>query len=314
MDIGVFDGRVVNASGTRTSPPPTAGATRPEPEQSPDGATSAGNAEAGRAKPWVWLFVTGLALAVVGLVALGYGIYQGAYTGVIAEREQTVLAEQFEDRRTLPQPSAPDASAVVGQPITLEASGFEDPEDVPIVVGTVEVGPPSAQAVEVQTGPAWIYEAPPAHGEALGRIVILQADVDWIIVEGVDVPDLRRGPGHMPNTAVPGQLGNAVISGHRTTYGAPFGKLDRLNPGDRFTVETAIGVHTFEVVDVRIVAPTDTWVTGQWDGAWLTLTTCHPKYSSRQRLVVMSRLVAGPNAQTVADEYGYVFPVPQPPA
>ena len=103
----------------------------------------------------------------------------------------------------------------------------------------------------------------------------------------------------MPNTALPGQLGNAVISGHRTTYGAPFFNLERLVPGDRFAVETIIGTHTYEVVELRIVKPTDVWVTNQWEGSWLTLTTCHPKFSSRQRLVVFAELVDGPNAGVI---------------
>ena len=90
-----------------------------------------------------------------------------------------------------------------------------------------------------------------------------------------------------------------MISGHRTTYGAPFHELDQLESGDRIEVETAVGVHIYEVRDVRIVKPSALWVTNPRDGAWLTLTTCHPKFSARQRLIVFAEMVAGPNFDTI---------------
>ena len=103
----------------------------------------------------------------------------------------------------------------------------------------------------------------------------------------------------MPGTALPGQPGNAVISGHRTTYGAPFADLDDVAAGDIITVETATGVHLYEAVQSFVVAPQDIWVTEQWSGGWLTLTTCNPRFSARERLVVIVRLVDGPNAGVI---------------
>ena len=103
----------------------------------------------------------------------------------------------------------------------------------------------------------------------------------------------------MPDSALPGQQGNAVISGHRTTYGAPFLHLDRVEVGDPITVETATGLHVYQVVESFVVDPSETWVTTQWEGAWLTLTTCEPVLSSAQRLVVVATLVAGPNAGVI---------------
>jgi sortase A len=99
----------------------------------------------------------------------------------------------------------------------------------------------------------------------------------------------------MPWTPVPGQPGNAVISGHRTTYGRPFYDLDQLVLGDRIEVETAIGISVYEVKVIEIVLPTDVYVTEPLPGAWLTLTTCHPRFSAAERLVVQAELVAGPN-------------------
>ncbi len=119
------------------------------------------------------------------------------------------------------------------------------------------------------------------------------------MVHGVTVDDLRNGAGHMPDTPLPGQPGNSVISGHRTTYGAPFHEFDQLRPGDRIEVETAIGTHGYEVREVFVVAPTDVWVTEPREGGWLTLTTCHPKYSAAERLIVVAEMVDGPNAVAI---------------
>ncbi len=84
-----------------------------------------------------------------------------------------------------------------------------------------------------------VPEAAPQPGGAVGRIVIPKAEVDWIVVEGITPEDLRKGPGHIRGSAMPGQVGNTVISGHRTTNGAPFYNLDRLERGDTISVETS---------------------------------------------------------------------------
>ena len=133
-------------------------------------------------------------------------------------------------------------------------------------------------------------------GEAFGFIRIPKIGVDVVMFEGVAVPTLKNGPGHMPGTPLPGQVGNAVVSGHRTTYGRPFFDFDLLLPGDQIQVETAIGIHTYTVRETQIVEPTDVWVTDPRAGGWLTLTTCHPKFSARQRMVVFAELTSGPNA------------------
>ena len=128
---------------------------------------------------------------------------------------------------------------------------------------------------------------------------LAHAPAEGTVVEGVSRSDLKAGAGHMPTTPLPGQPGNAVIAGHRTTYGAPFHEFDELVPNDLIEVETALGVHTYAVRETIIVKPTEIWVAQHRDGAWLTLTTCHPKFSSRQRLVVFAELVDGPNAGVI---------------
>jgi sortase A len=103
----------------------------------------------------------------------------------------------------------------------------------------------------------------------------------------------------MPGTPIPGQPGNAVVSGHRTTYGRPFFDLDQLAVGDRIEVETAIGTHVYHVREMVTVLPSDVWVTEPRPGGWLTLTTCNPKFSARERLIVWAEMVSGPNIEFV---------------
>src|SRR5205814_4284582 len=118
-------------------------------------------------------------------------------------------------------------------------------------------------------------------------------------VEGVGVPDLKKGPGHYPGTPAPGQPGNVGIAGHRTTYGAPFNRIDELGPNDAIYVVTRQGQFRYEVIEKKIVAPKDVSVLDATPDNRLTLTTCTPKYSAAQRLIVVARL-AGPSAPAPA--------------
>jgi sortase A len=111
------------------------------------------------------------------------------------------------------------------------------------------------------------------------------------VVQGIERPDLRKGPGHYPLTPMPGQLGNAAIAGHRTTYGAPFYRLDELAKGDDISIRTAAGTYHYSVTGQLIVPPSDVSVLDPTPDATLTLTTCNPRYSARQRLVVHATLV-----------------------
>ena len=127
-----------------------------------------------------------------------------------------------------------------------------------------------------------------------------------VVVEGVSHADLKKGPGHFPGTDLPGALGNVVISGHRTTYGAPFNRLDELHLGDAIVLETRTTFYTYVVQKIFVVKPSAIGVTyhvPDHPGAvptqrLLTLTTCNPKYSARTRLIVravlQSQLDKGP--------------------
>jgi sortase A len=128
-------------------------------------------------------------------------------------------------------------------------------------------------------------------GDALTRIRIPKINVDVVVVEGTTASALRAGAGHYPTTPLPCEQGNVGIAGHRTTYGKPFHNLDLLKPGDEIILETPIGQCTYKVAKAPFpVSPTDTSVVAPSSDGLLTLTTCHPKGSARQRLVVRATL------------------------
>lgn len=136
--------------------------------------------------------------------------------------------------------------------------------------------------------------APPPEGSPVGVISIPRIGVEWVMVEGVSRADLKKGPGHYPGTPLPGQAGNAAIAGHRTTYGAPFNRIDELVPGDEITTSTQQGSFTYVVIPAPgqedqawyAVKPNQVEVLDDFGDNRITLTACHPKYSAKQRIIV----------------------------
>ena len=136
---------------------------------------------------------------------------------------------------------------------------------------------------------------PPApQGAAVAIIKIPKIGVEKAVVEGVSVKDLKKGPGHYPTTPMPGQPGNAAIAGHRTTYGAPFFRLDELAVGDPILVTTLQGTFRYEVRETIVIRPSQNEVLNPSPDNRLTLTTCEPRYSAARRLVVVAELVDNP--------------------
>ena len=138
------------------------------------------------------------------------------------------------------------------------------------------------------------------HGLALIRIPRLGKSFRYVVIEGVSVADLRKGPGHYPGTAMPGQIGNFVVSGHRTTYLAPFNKLGELHAGDKILIDTRARQYVYKVTSTKVVQPSDISVAAPVPEhpranptkRLITLTTCNPKYSAAQRLIVFGQLVS----------------------
>jgi sortase A len=223
----------------------------------------------------------------LGLLILLFLAYQLVGTNFVTARSQERAQEKVEDRFVAVQ----EEIEVVD---TLPPPVVDDPPD-------------TSQLPDEEPPPIVRYSEPiPEQGEAFGVMTIPKLDDDYVLFEGVDRATLKQGPGHMPWTPLPGQPGNAVISGHRTTYGAPFFDLDQLEPGDVIQVETALGKHTYEVRSSFVVAPTAVEVTDPRRGAWLTLTTCHPQFSARERLIISAELVDGPNLAYALAEKEFV--------
>ncbi|MEM7095523.1 MAG: class E sortase [Actinomycetota bacterium] len=257
----------------------------------------------------------GRGLISAGVIVLLFVAYQLWGTGIQHQQAQGDLEDDFLELLD---------SDLAAEAEVLEASFASARTPVEIAAEADDVGEDAtaedddqaeSEVIEDEPEPAPIEVSPelldliyPEAGDSLARIVIPAIDVDQITVEGVSVEDLRKGPGHYPSTPNPGMAGNSAIAGHRTTYGAPFHRVDELQPGDEIIVETIQGVFTYRVRGNRdpnnpdgpllgyfIVTPSDTWVLDQKEGEnILTLTACHPKYSARQRIIVQAELVGEP--------------------
>jgi sortase A len=133
-------------------------------------------------------------------------------------------------------------------------------------------------------------------GGAVARLTIPRLNKHWVVVQGVTPDDIRYAPGHYPDSAMPGQVGNFAVAGHRTP--GIFWDLDRVRPGDLVTVDTRSATYTYKVTEQIVVAPTAVEVVAPVPlrpgeaskdgkvGRWLTLTTCNPKWDNYQRLVI----------------------------
>jgi sortase A len=139
--------------------------------------------------------------------------------------------------------------------------------------------------------PTRVIRRQPLRGDAIGRIEIPAIGVEEYVVEGTDVDNLRKGPGHYPETPLPGERGTAAIAGHRTTYGAPFRRIDELHRRQEITVDMPYGRYVYRVERTKIVEPTDLSVLDRVAHDRLVLSACHPLYSAAQRVVVFSKLV-----------------------
>ncbi len=208
-------------------------------------------------------------------------------------RTEIVVSDRVE---VAPEAQSPvfDDSAPTAEAETISTA---TPEVVPVaeVVETVST-PSSVTPTLDNAGVGLVKESAEAAllevGEPLGVLRIPAIDVDLVVVGGVGTDELKMGPGHYPGTALPGGLGNAAFAGHRTTYGAPFLDVDRLQAGDVIEFARGDDIWVYEVTGTQIVSPTDAHVllTENPLESVLTLTSCHPKRSTAQRIIVSAAL------------------------
>lgn len=275
-------------SGPQVAPQPASGAGRPAPTITPSAATETGPAPADPPSASPAEGVEPIA-GGEGAAASDAPLPDGSAMPVSADEEATagtaeVIGAERPPPVTLPElPSVAQVVSHISQPAASRSVA-------------------RMLAPDVEEMLPLVY---PDAGEAIARLIIPSIDLDEIVVAGVEVEDLRKGPGHYRTTPLPGQPGNAAIAGHRTTYGAPFGRIAELNAGDAIILETLQGRFVYRVLPgqpgmggntrgYRIVAPTALEVLDDVGDNRLTLTSCHPKYSSRQRIIVHATLVGDP--------------------
>jgi sortase A len=139
--------------------------------------------------------------------------------------------------------------------------------------------------------PRRVIRRRPLEGDSIARLEIPAIDLTDYVVEGTDLESLRKGPGHYPETPLPGERGTAAIAGHRTTYGAPFRDVDDLDQGDRIIVDMPDGRFVYRVEESKIVDDQDLSVLEPVGYRRLMLSACHPLYSAAQRIIVYARQV-----------------------
>jgi LPXTG-site transpeptidase (sortase) family protein len=208
--------------------------------------------------------------------------------------------------------TVPVSTTVVTTPATPVTPAVTAPaKTVPALPNATKPAPTSTAAPTTIAAPAVVSAPPsvslstlpkvragrsqmkrPKAGSSLGRIVLPRIKKDLAYFSGAGVEDLKAGPGHYPSTAFPGLEGNVGIACHRTTYGAPCFNLDLLKPGDIIGFVTLYGKFAYKVEKSFVVGPKDRKVLAPTPGEnILTITTCHPAYTARERLVVRARLV-----------------------
>ena len=197
------------------------------------------------------LDLTGKTLISTGLLMLLFVAYQLWGTGLAERQAQDNLKSQFATTTTLPVTTPTNAPTTTLAPVA------------------------------------------PKKGDVVAQITIESINVDKFVIAGVGYKELEKGPGLFAGSPLPGQLGNVAIAGHRTTFGSPFSRLDELVKGDRIVLKTPQASFTYLVSAApKIVEPSDVDVIRTVDDtrATLTLVTCHPKWTSKNRLIISAEL------------------------
>ncbi len=237
-----------------------------------------------RPKPprdWRWVVGgIGRILITLGLLMFAFVAYQLWGTGIQTAQAQRSLAKEFDQQIANSEPATTSTTST--PPTTTEApSDSTLPADPTVPTTTLAPVLPVAKPI-------------PPEEKGVARLIIPRMDLNRIVVEGATADALTKGPGHFPETPLPGQLGNAAIAGHRTTHLHPFFDIDKLQPGDEITVITLNGRYVYHVTGTEIVAPEDYAAvipTTDVTKATLTLVSCTPRYSATNRIVVRAELV-----------------------
>jgi LPXTG-site transpeptidase (sortase) family protein len=215
-----------------------------------------------------------MGLLLVGFFIVAYTINQTLFSTSVINDEQELLENKFTvSSENLAELRSKNLSADVSLSNLQQTDEFQE-SFISIASKTL-----TNQAAKAEFLP-----------DVVGRLTILSANINHYVVFGATLNKLEYGPGYILGTSLPGTGGNFAIAGHRTTYGAPFGNLDETEVGDSILFQTNTNQYEYVITEVKIVSPEDTYVLGNFGDDRITLSTCHPKFSARQRLVVVGEL------------------------
>jgi sortase A len=216
-------------------------------------------------------------MAICAVLALSSCSAPGNDATASAELPETTIAPA--PTSTAPTSTAPTTAAPTTTTVAPTTTLFPPPPEQP----NRPIDPP----LDVRTPELEIL---------LGSIEIPRLGVDSVLYQGIREYTLDKGPGHWPGAALPGQPGNSVVVGHRTSYGRVFRDIDQLEPGDEILYHTFDGTHTYRVTRTEIVTPDALWVVDPTEEGTTTLIACHPPGSTRERIIVFADLVTDPTS------------------
>ena len=216
----------------------------------------------------------GVGLLIVGFIILIYSVNQTFFSTSVINDEQDLLENKF-------QVSELNLSEMRNQKIMTEQSldNLEQTDEFQESLLSIATKTLTNQAAKAEFLP-----------DVVGRLTILSANINHYVVFGATNNKLEYGPGYILGTSLPGSGGNFAIAGHRTTYGAPFGNLDKVQVGETIIFQTNTNQYKYQVIEVKIVSTEDNYVLENYGDDRITLTTCHPKFSAKQRLIVIGQL------------------------
>jgi sortase A len=226
----------------------------------------------------------GIALIVIGIIIISYPFY----TNFVMKRREADILNSWQNQvvsGTTAQTGTAETTAGSSTQVTDESGN--------IIQSQTTQSADQSQSSETTSGgqPAQSQQVIP--GE-LFKITIPKINLSKVGYEGTNIPSLKRGPGHYIGTPMPGEPGTCVIAGHRTTYGAPFNRVDQLVNGDQIIIETIDNIQfiqfTYLVTGKLEVLPNDLSALKQTEYASLILTTCTPKFYATRRLLVFAKL------------------------
>jgi len=223
---------------------------------------------------YIFIFI----LIGIGLALIAYPVYTNFMASRVGSDSLSAWEKQKQDSDFEETGNGPDGKSSSAASIEQENAGAQVIDDDP----SADTGQNGFTVTESGLAAEDFFPL---------KISIPTIELECMVYEGTDTETLKKGPGHIIPTPLPGEEGRCTISGHRTTYGAPFNRVDEIEEGDTIYLETLDGrLYAYIVTGFEIVKPTDVYILEGTNKIELLITTCHPKFSSASRLIVIAEL------------------------